>query len=96
MDFKVEIKCMACLCKFELRPRSFIPQPLLKCPNCGQEIPDGIFALLKDGIQKFADVPGEAPLVSDFFSSEKPVKQEFEFRMKEFSETQDAFPQITK
>ena len=81
MDFKVEIKCAVCCCKFELRPGDFKSREALECPNCGQPFPGDVYRDLKSGVLSLGSVPetlppGETDLL---------VKKAFSLQVKQYS-----------
>lgn len=61
MYLKIAIECKKCGCSFELRPKLFKNPDCFECPNCGQQIPDGITSDLKAGITAFSRVPYRWP-----------------------------------
>ncbi len=83
MDFKVEITCHNCKCKFQLRPVWFAEQDDLSCPNCGKEIDEDVFLHLKSGLKELALVPTIFPENASVFSAEKENQIQFTFDIKE-------------
>ena len=88
MDFKIEITCLNCDCKFELRPAEFHHRESMFCPNCNQQFPDNIYQHLKTGIIELSDVP---EYVSENESC--PLSKDlFKINVKEYSTFDKVFP----
>lgn len=78
MDFKVNIKCLKCSCKFELCSSFNTDTEHLSCPNCGQKVPSDIYQNLKTGIRALSEIP---EIYEEFHAS----KETFSFTVKEWS-----------
>lgn len=83
MDFKIEITCHDCKCKFQLRPINFANKESLSCPNCGKGIDQDVFQHLQTGVKELALVPDEFPENSSVFSCGEDAVQ-FTFKVKEY------------
>lgn len=57
MKFKIEIRCHACNCRYEIGTERFSEQTLLRCPTCAKPLPQSIAQNLTNGILAFQKVP---------------------------------------
>lgn len=86
MDFKIEIKCGKCNCRFELRHQNFKQRDSMECPNCGQPFPQDHYQNLKIGVVSLGNIPELLPENADPF-----LDWQFKLAVKEcdiLSETQ--------
>lgn len=86
MDFKIEITCHGCKCKFQLRPINFSDKNSLSCPNCGNEIDGDIFSHLRTGVKELSLVPDIFPEDSAMFSLDYNHQPRFSFEVKEYNQ----------
>lgn len=84
MDFKIEIKCLKCSCKFELCSSFNTDTEFLSCPNCGQKIPADICQNLRVGIRALSEIP-------EVYEESQSSKETFSFTVKEWSEVNELF-----
>lgn len=81
MDFKITLKCEACRCSFELRPKKFKRREEMFCPNCGAQMPDDMLQHINSGIENLGEISTPDP-----FNFQKP---QFSASIGTFSDFQD-------
>lgn len=89
MDFKIQIKCGKCRCKFEIRPGFLEDDDRISCPCCSTAIPDDITKDIIAGTARLGRIPDQ--ITSDGKSKDflAPSDAAFSFTIVPFSETLD-------